>query len=152
MPELAAARLIVFIGIAILPTLIGLTAPSDAWYATLVKPTRHPPDWLFGPVWTILYAVIGYAGWLAWSSSVGLQRYRAFALYAAQLVLNTLWTPLLFGHHSPTLALFDIAALWAIITLNIVAFYHIKPAAGLLLLPYLLWISVALILTYSITF
>ena len=122
----------------------------DAWYEALAKPSWNPPAWLFGPVWTVLYTLIGYAGYLAWRSSIANQRYAAFSIYAIQLLLNALWTPLFFGYHSPGLALVNIVAQWVAIALNIAAFHRIKPAAGLLLVPYLLWVSFALVLNASI--
>ena len=94
--------------------------------------------------------LIGYAGYLAWRSSVANQRYAAFSIYAIQLLLNALWTPLFFGYHSPGLALVNIVAQWVAIALHIAVFYRIKPAAGLLLVPYLLWVSFALVLNASI--
>jgi translocator protein len=149
-PRDEVARLVVFLGIAFIPALIGTAFPPDAWYEGLVKPSWNPSPWLFGPVWTLLYTLIGYAGYLAWTSSVANQRYASFSIYAIQLVLNALWSPLFFGYHSPGLALINIAALWVAISLNIVAFYRIKPASGLLLMPYLLWVTFASALNASI--
>ena len=149
-PTAAIATLVIFFGIAFIPAIIGASFPPDAWYESLTKPSWNPPRWLFGPVWTVLYTLIGYAGYLAWSSSIASQRYVAFGSYAIQLVLNAIWSPLFFGYHSPGSALVDIAALWVAIALNIVTFYRIKPAAGLLLLPYLLWVTFALMLNASI--
>ena len=143
-PRDAIATLFVFLGIAFIPAIIGSAFPPDAWYETLIKPSWDPPRWVFGPVWTVLYALIGYAGFLAWSSSHGRARNRAFGIYAVQLILNALWSPLFFGYHSPGLALVNIAAQTVAISFNIVAFYRIKPAAGLLLAPYLLWVMFAL--------
>ena len=89
-------------------------------------------------------------GYLAWSSSVANQRYAAFGIYAIHLLLSALWTPLFFGYQSPGWALVSIIAQWLAIALNIVAFYRIKPAAGLLLAPVLLWVTFALLLNTSI--
>ena len=149
-PRAAVAALVVFLGIAFIPALIGTAFPPDAWYEALAKPSWNPSPWLFGPVWAVLYTLIGYAGYLAWSSSVANQRYAAFSIYAIQLLLNALWTPLFFGYHSPRWALVSIIAQWLVIVLNIVAFYRIKPAAGLLLAPVLLWVTFALLLNTSI--
>ena len=96
------------------------------------------------------YALIGQAGILAWSSRVAATRYRAFGIYAVQLLLNALWSPLFFGYHSPGLALLNIVAQWVAIALNIGAFYRIKPAAGLLLVPCILWVRFALTLNGAI--
>jgi translocator protein len=149
-PRDAIAILLVFVAIAFLPAMVGSAFPPDSWYESLNKPSWDPPRWLFGPVWTVLYALIGYAGYLAWSSSIAATRYRAFSIYTVQLLLNALWSPLFFGYHSPGLALLNIWAQWIAIALNIGTFYRIKPAAGLLLLPYLLWVSFALILNGAI--
>jgi translocator protein len=149
-PRVAVATLLVFLAIAFIPSLIATSFSPDAWYEALAKPSWNPPAWLFGPVWTVLYTLIGYAGYLAWRSSIANQRYAAFSIYAIQLLLNALWTPLFFGYHSPGLALVNIVAQWVAIALNIAAFHRIKPAAGLLLVPYLLWVSFALVLNASI--
>ena len=149
-PRGAVATLVVFLGIAFIPALIGTAFPPDAWYEALAKPSWNPSPWVFGPVWAVLYTLIGYAGYLTWSSSVANQRYAAFSIYAIHLLLNALWTPLFFGYHSPGWALVSIIAQWLAIALNIVAFYRIKPAAGLLLAPVLLWVTFALLLNTSI--
>jgi translocator protein len=103
-PRAAIATLLVFLAIAFIPSFIATTFSSDVWYEALAKPSWNPPRWLFGPVWTVLYTLIGYAGYLAWSSSVTNQRYAALAIYVVQLLLNALWSPLFFGYHSPSLA------------------------------------------------
>ena len=149
-PRAAVATLVVFFGIAFIPAVIGTAFPPDAWYEALAKPSWNPSPWLFGPVWAVLYTLIGYAGYLAWSSSVANQRYAAFSIYAIHLLLNALWTPLFFGYHSPGWALVSIIAQWLAIALNIVAFYRIKPVAALLLAPVLLWVTFALLLNASI--
>ena len=149
-PAAAIATLVIFLAIAFVPSIIGASFRPDAWYEALIKPSWNPPNWLFGPVWTVLYTLIGYAGYLAWRSSTVGQRYGAFGIYAIQLLLNALWSPLFFGYYSPGLALLNIVAQWVAISLNIVAFYRIKPAAGLLLVPYLLWVTFALVLNASI--
>jgi translocator protein len=149
-PRAAIATLLIFLAIAFVPSIIGASFRPDAWYEALIKPSWNPPSWLFGPVWTVLYTLIGYAGYLAWRSSTASQRVGAFGIYAIQLLLNALWSPLFFGYHSPGLALVNIVAQWVAISLNIFAFYRIKPAAGLLLTPYLLWVTFALALNASI--
>ena len=142
----AIATLLVFVAIAFTPSIVGSAFPPDAWYQSLHKPSWHPPSWLFGPVWAVLYTLIGYAGYLAWTSSMPAKRYGAFAIYGIQLLLNALWSPIFFGYHSPGLAMISIIVQWLAIAANITAFYRIKAAAGLLLVPYLLWVSFALIL------
>ncbi len=145
-PQDAIATLFIFLGVAFLPALIGTAEPPDLWYESLTKSSWDAPRWVFGPVWIVLYTLIGYAGYLAWSSSHGHVRHSAAAIYALQLVLNALWSPVFFGYHSPDLALLIITAQWFAILLNVVAFYRIKPAAGLLLAPYLIWVTFAWLL------
>lgn len=149
-PRAAVAALVVFLGIAFIPALIGTAFPPDAWYEALTKPSWNPSPRLLGPVWAVLYTLIGIAGYLAWSSSVANQRHAAFSIYAIHLLLNALWAPLFFGFHSPGWALVSIMTQWLAITLNIVAFYRIKPAAGILLAPGLFWVTFALLLNTSI--
>ena len=132
------------------PALVATAFAPDLWYESLNKPSWNPPGWLFGPVWTVLYSLIGYAGYLAWSSSVGPARQNAFWIFALQLILNALWTPLFFGLRSLGLSLVDIIALWLVIFLNIIVFYRLKPAAGVLLAPYWLWVTFALVLNTRI--
>nr|WP_296073348.1 TspO/MBR family protein [uncultured Actinoplanes sp.] len=109
-------------------------------YQSLRQPAWAPPSWLFGPVWTVLYAMIALAGWLAWRRA---GFHRALWWYAAQLVLNAIWTPLFFGAGRYGLAFADIAVLWVLIGVTVVAFRRIHRPAALLLLPYWLWVSYA---------
>src|SRR5690606_30015988 len=113
----------------------------DTWYPTLAKPAFRPPDWLFAPVWSVLYAAMVLAAWLVWRR-VGL-RSRALYLFFAQLALNLLWSILFFGLQQVGLALLDIAALAVLIALTTVAFWRIDARAGLLFVPYLLWVVYA---------
>ena len=149
-PRDAIAALLIFFAIAFAPALIGSAFAPDLWYESLNKPSWNPPGWLFGPVWTVLYLLIGYAGYLAWSSSIGRARQKAFWIFALQMILNALWTPLFFGLHSLGLSLVNMIALWLMILLNAIVFYRLKPAAGLLLTPYLLWVTFALVLNATI--
>ncbi len=132
-------------------TVGGLFGP-DAWYAALLKPTWNPPSWLFGPVWTLLYALMAVALWLVRrepESERGLRR-RALILFAIQFGLNMAWTPLFFALHSPGLAFVDICLLWIALLATGLAFGRVRPLAGYLLLPYLLWVSFALVLNGTI--
>lgn len=128
-----------------------LFAP-DAWYAALLKPTFNPPAWLFGPVWTALYLMMAVALWLVRRDrdAEPAQRRRATVLFAVQFVLNLLWTPLFFGLRSPGLAFVDICLLWIALLTTMLAFGRMRPLAGYLLLPYLLWVSFALVLNGTI--
>ena len=135
-----------------LGALSGVFFPPGDWFAALAKPTFQPPDWLFGPVWTALYVAMAVAAWLlqrARDVDRVLQR-RAFVLFFAQFVLNLAWTPLFFGLRSPALAFVDICALWIVLLWTLLAFGRLRPLAGYLLLPYLLWVSFALVLNGTI--
>lgn len=114
------------------------------WYPRLQKPPWTPPSWIFAPVWTTLYALMGVASWMVWKEGWDRPKVRtAEALFAGQLLLNALWTPLFFGLKAFVVALAILVALWVSIVATIVQFYRIRPAAGLLLIPYLLWVSYA---------
>jgi len=120
------------------------------WYDALRKPAFHPPGWLFGPVWTVLYACMGIAAWLVWRRR-GLRRAALpLLLFAAQLALNAAWTPLFFGLRSPALAFADIAALWVMIVLTTAWFFPISRPAGWLMAPYLAWTTFAAVLNLAL--
>ena len=127
---------------------MGLLFPPDAWYATLLKPTWNPPSWLFGPVWTALYILMAVALWHTYAQPE--DRVRPVGLFLVQFVLNLGWTPLFFGMQSPVLAFLDICALWVTALATALAFGKLRAMAGYLLVPYLLWISFALILNGTI--
>ena len=136
------------------------TAPaiSSGWYAALVKPALNPPAWVFGPVWTTLYALMGVSLFLIWKQhsnilqNVGMLRMwkMGIAVFFVQLILNALWPALFFGLHSPRMAFVGIIFLWLAILLTIIAFAKISKPAAWLLAPYILWISFAAYLNYSI--
>ncbi|MDD3178827.1 MAG: tryptophan-rich sensory protein [Opitutaceae bacterium] len=131
------------------PTL-SFWARPDAWYALLQKPSWNPPGWVFGPVWTALYILMGVAAWLVWRRGGFRVHRRPLGLFLIQLALNALWTPLFFGLHSPALAFVDIVALWLAIVATLAAFRSIHRGAALLLTPYLAWVSFAAILNFTI--
>jgi len=134
---------VVFMLLAFLPALSGVFVQTGDWYVALQKPPLNPPGWLFGPVWTLLYALIGLAGFLAWRAIPPMCRVVPFAVFGLQLVLNGLWTFLFFGLHRPAWALLDLMGLWALILINIGLFHRERPVAGYLLVPYFLWVSFA---------
>jgi benzodiazapine receptor len=119
------------------------------WYASLQKPSWTPPSWLFGPVWTTLYTMMGVASWLVWRTSPS-PLSRPLLYFWLQLALNTLWSFLFFAWESPGLAFAEIILLWLAIAATIVAFRKLSPAASLLLLPYLGWVSFASLLNFAI--
>jgi tryptophan-rich sensory protein len=136
--------LLVFLTVCFAVAAIGgmVTATSvDTWYPTLAKPAFTPPDRVFGPVWTALYAMLALAAWLVWRR-VGWGAW-ALWLFFAQLALNLAWSVLFFGWQRIGLALVDMALLLALIALTLVAFWRIDRRAGLLLVPYLLWVAYA---------
>lgn len=122
------------------------------WYPTLVKPIFNPPNWIFAPVWTLLYAMMGVAGGIIWNhlETNKEQVKKAFTFFIIQLALNALWSYLFFGLHNPLLALLEIIILWLMIFETYVQFKSINKLAGWLLIPYLAWVSFATILNASI--
>jgi len=125
-------------------------AISD-WYAELNKPFFTPPDWVFGPAWTVLYLLMALSAALVWQKGLANPLVKiALALYLLQLILNGLWMPLFFGLQMPLLALFEIVLLWSVIVLTIVAFARVSKPAVLLLLPYIVWTSFAAVLNFSL--
>ncbi|MBX3460047.1 MAG: tryptophan-rich sensory protein [Planctomycetes bacterium] len=117
------------------------------WYAALDKPSFNPPGWVFGPVWTALYLMMGVSAWLVWRRG---NAWRALALWLVQLALNAAWTPFFFGLHWMGVALCIIIAMWLAILATILAFRRHARAAALLLVPYLLWVSFATVLNAAL--
>ncbi|MBC7187346.1 MAG: tryptophan-rich sensory protein [Calditrichaeota bacterium] len=144
-------KLVVAIGVCLLAGVLGSVFTSSGvrtWYPTLNKPPFTPPGWLFGPVWTVLYILMGVAAALVWHKSLGVNT--ALAVFVVQLVLNVLWSLFFFGLRLPAVALVDIVLLWGAILATLVLFWRMQPAAGLLLVPYLLWVSFATVLNAAI--
>ncbi|MFH2021964.1 MAG: TspO/MBR family protein [Patescibacteria group bacterium] len=127
------------------------TSAIPTWYKTLNKPVFSPPNWLFGPVWTLLYALMGISAYLIYQEGIGKKEVRAaLVIFGGQLVLNALWSILFFGLKNPLLAFGEIILLWLFIILTIIKFYALNRTAAYLLLPYLFWVSFASILNFSI--
>ncbi len=127
------------------------SAKIPSWYATLAKPSWNPPSWVFGPVWTLLYLLMGLAAAMVYvrrreSPVAG----AALTAYGVQLVLNMLWSYLFFGLESPAAAFAGIIALWIAIVITGILFWRVSHGAAWLLLPYLLWVSFAAVLNYAI--
>ena len=150
----ALVDLIAWVIICLAAGFIGsiFTMPSlPAWYAGLNKPPFNPPNWIFGPVWTTLFILMGISAWLVWEKGFRNKEVRsAIMLFCAQLALNMLWSLLFFGLKSPLLAFANIIALWLLILATIVSFYRISRPAAWLLIPYILWVSFASVLNLSI--
>jgi translocator protein len=121
----------------------------ESWYQTLNKPEFNPPPYVFGPVWTILYLILGISLYLIWSGDHPHKRL-ALQLFFLQMVLNALWSPVFFGLESPFLGLWIIVPLWISILICIRVFYTIHRTAALLMIPYLLWVSFATALNTGI--
>lgn len=120
------------------------------WYAELIKPTFNPPNWIFGPVWTILYILIGISLYLIWTTKTKRNKQNAYIVFGAQLVLNALWSIVFFGMHSLIGGSVVVILLWASIIANIKLFWPISKPAAWMLVPYLAWVSFASILTFSV--
>lgn len=125
-------------------------AQAGSFYMQIVRPGWAPPADIFGPVWTVLYALMGIAAWLVWRVGGFRAARTALVLFVLQLAVNALWSWLFFGWHRGALAFADIIALWILVVATLVAFWRIRPLAGALLIPYLLWISFASALNYSV--
>ena len=120
----------------------GALFPPGEWYKTLVKPAWTPPDWLFPVAWTVLYAAMVYAAWRVAQAPIGLAA-PALAFWAAQIVLNALWSPVFFGLHRIGGALAVLTLLWVAVVATLVLSLRADMVAGLLLIPYLIWVSYA---------
>jgi translocator protein len=132
-------------------TLIVPRGGFTSWYAILRKPAFTPPSWVFGPVWTGLYSLMGIAAFLVWQKGLGFRAVRvALSWFLVQLVLNALWAPVFFGRHRIRSALAIVTLLWAAIAVTMSLFWRISRPAGLLLVPYFGWVSFATVLNASI--
>lgn len=123
---------------------------AQSFYGELTQPSWAPPGWVFGPVWTTLYALMGVAAWLVWREGGFRKNKTSLSLFLVQLVVNALWSWLFFAWHLGAYALIDLIALWLLIIATLVTFWRVKPLAGTLLVPYLLWVSFAGILNYTV--
>ena len=142
------AQLLVFLVLTVGGgSLIGtLTAPGD-WFRALEKPAFNPPDWVFAPVWTVLYVLIAVAGWRLFRRA---RRSAAFAAWGVQLVLNFLWSPVFFAAHSIALALAVVAALLVAVVVTIALSWRLDRPSALMLVPYALWVGFATLLNGAI--
>jgi benzodiazapine receptor len=131
---------------------IGGVASANAadFYQQLAKPGWAPPPWLFGPVWSVLYLLMGIGAWLVWRERGFRGARTALTLFIVQLAANALWSWLFFAWRRGTLALGEILLLWVLIAATIAAFWRVRPLAGALLIPYLLWVTFATALTFAL--
>ena len=146
----AALELLGWVLLAQLAGVVGSVATAssvDGWYATLVRPALAPPSWVFAPVWTTLFTLMGIAAFLAWRAD-GEKRV-AFAAFTVQLLLNVAWSFVFFGAQAIGPALAVIVVLWVAILANAVLFFRLDRRAGVLLVPYLAWVAFAAYLNYG---
>ena len=143
--SLAMSLLICFI-----PSFIGVYFRPGDWYMEIIKPSWTPPGWIFGPVWTMLYICMGIALWMVWESRDKTNIKLPLIVFSIQLILNAMWSCIFFGLQNLFVSVIEIYCLLAMIMLSIILFYRIRKIAGLILIPYLLWVSFASILNFTI--
>ncbi len=147
-------RLICSVSVCLLTGFLGSFATRDSittWYGELSRPSFTPPDWTFGVVWPALYVMMGAAAFLAWNAGIDKREVKvALGVFVLQLILNGLWTPIFFGLHLIGLALVEIVMMWVAILSTILLFWRVSRPAALLLLPYILWVSFAVVLNTSL--
>lgn len=144
---------LIFVGICLLTGSISsyVTMPEiQGWYQTIQKPLWNPPAWIFGPVWTCLYVLMGIAAGRVWNRRKDFQAGPALILFAAQLLVNGAWSILFFGVHRMDFAFADCVLLWLLIILTAKAFWEIDKTASVLMVPYFLWVSFAACLNFAL--
>jgi tryptophan-rich sensory protein len=146
------AGLILWLGLAYATAAVGAVASvgASAFYTQLTRPGWAPPAWLFGPVWTALYALMGIAAWLVWRARGFAGARRPLLLFIAQLLANALWSWLFFAWRQGALAFFEVLFLWCLIAATALLFWRVSRVAAVLLLPYLGWVTFASALTLAI--
>ena len=129
---------------------VATTPEIDDWYRTVVRPEWSPPNWVFGPVWTTLYVLMGISAWLVWKPAGFRDASSPLLWFAVQLVLNVAWSWIFFGMHQIGWAVVEIVILWLAILATTVAFFRRSKPAGWLLMPYLGWVTFASVLNFTI--
>lgn len=144
--------LIIWVVISFTASAIGALASIQAksFYSQLVQPSWAPPGSVFGPVWTVLYAMMAIAAWLVWCSGGFRPNRIPLSFFLGQLAFNVLWSWFFFAWSQGSLAFADILFLWVLIVITLVSFWRVRPLAGALLIPYLLWVSFAGALNYAV--
>ena len=152
-----ASDIVSLVVAVVIPLIVGglggvATASAiPTWYQGLNKPAWNPPNWVFGPVWTLLYILMGVAAWLVWRQGWDNLPVRvALAIFGAQLLLNLFWSLIFFGLRSPGWAVLEIVILWGFVLATTVQFYRLDSIAGLLLIPYQLWVTFAAVLNAAV--
>lgn len=143
-------RVLVSVGLCFVVAFASSRFQPGEWYSELPKPSWTPPDWVFGPVWTVLYVLMGLAAWLIWRQGGISVAKLPLTVFLIQLVLNGLWTVIFFGLHRVGLAFVEIAVLWIAILATVILFWQRLSLAGILLTPYLAWVTFAAALNFSI--
>jgi translocator protein len=148
-------RGLTFLFFVALPQAVGgasalLSRGSTGWYEELRRPDWAPPGWVFGPVWTLLYLTMGVAAWLVYDAPRSGLRRMALALFAVQLALNFLWSPVFFALRQIGWALAEMALLWVAVGATMAVFFKVRRAAGLLLVPYWAWVTFAAVLNFAL--
>lgn len=128
----------------------GIFIGPGEWYQNLEKPSWNPPSAVFGPVWTVLYALMGVAAWLVWREGGWKAQSKVLTLFLVQWVLNAAWTPIFFGLHRPGWAFVEVVALWVVAVMTGIGFWKVRRLAGILWIPYVLWLSFAAVLNFTI--
>ncbi len=144
--------LLAWLMISFVAAAVGAAASIQAasFYGQLAQPGWAPPPFVFGPVWTILYALMGIAAWLVWRIGGFAAHRSGLTMFLGQLVVNALWSWLFFAWHRGALAFADILLLWLLVGATLLSFWRVRPLAGALLVPYLLWVSFATALNFSV--
>ena len=150
--RIQVSGLIAWLAVSFFASASGAVATMQAgeFYTQLVRPEWAPPPSIFGPVWSVLYALMGVAAWLVWRVDGFRSAWLALSLFIIQLVLNALWSWIFFAWRHGGLAFWDIIVLWIGIAATMVVFYRIRPLAGALLIPYLAWVTFAAFLNFSL--
>lgn len=139
-----------WIAVSFIPAWLGSQATNPEWYSSLDRPSWAPPSYLFGPVWSTLYLLMGIAAWLVWRRHGFRGAGVALGLFLVQLVFNGAWSWIFFGVNRMGLAFAELVALWLLILATMIAFFRVRRAAGWLLLPYLLWVTYAGALNFAL--
>jgi len=140
----------IWILVAFTAAFIGGRARPGEWYLTRKKPSWNPPNWVFAPVWTLLFILMGLSAGMIWEERSRVTVTLALGLFLAQLAANALWSWLFFGWHQMGWALLELLLLWGLILGTILSFWAVRPLAGQLLLPYLAWVSFAGVLNLAL--
>lgn len=139
-----------WVGFCLFAGLVGSQFEPGEWYESLNKSSLTPPNIVFPIVWNILFVLMGISVWLVWKSKLGKSKIIAITIFITQLIFNIFWSYLFFGINRPDLALIEIITLWLLILITFIIFYRVSRLSGVLITPYLLWVTFAIYLNYSI--